>query len=330
MKIAIVYSLPTRRAIASPFVATDEDTKVSALAIEKELISKGADVTLVPISEDSISDVATIRADCLFNLIEWSGLDTALAIKAFGALEKLAIPMTGSSAATFALVANKVHMKKMLRDAGLLTPRWQLFEGGTEPIDPALRFPVIVKPIYEHCSIGLTYESIAESSYELLPIVTAQLVQHNQPVFAEEFIIGREFQTTVLERRGGQVVLPPAEIIFEEKRTRAFLTYASRWIEDHPEYETSSVELARLSPELEQALAKISNKAFTVLGFADYSRLDIRTRGDDVFLLEANPNPGLEDNEDYGMSVSFHAAGMTFADFLWEIVTSCLRRSRRR
>ncbi len=326
MNIAIVYSLPSRRALASRFAAADEDTKVSAVVIGKELISKGIDVTLIPVSEDSINDITHIRADCIFNLIEWSGLDTPFAIQAFQALEHLHIPLTGPSASAFESVANKVDMKIQLRNAGLLTPNWQLFESGNEYVDPVLAYPVIVKPLYEHCSIGLTYEAIVDDPKNLLSVVMYQLAQYNQPVFAEEFIIGREFQVTVLDRPDGLAVLPPAEILFGEKGTRAFLTYASRWIVNHPEYKTSHVALAKLTPALLNNLQKVSSNAFHILDFADYSRLDIRTRGEEVYILEANPNPGLEDDPAYGMSVSFHAAGMTFADFLWEIVTSCLGR----
>lgn len=326
MNIAIVYSIPTRRALSSVFSATDEDTKVSAMKVEKELVHKGADVVLVGVTEDTIDHILHIHADCIFNMIEWSGLDTPLAIRAYHALDQLHIPMTGPSATALEQVANKVDMKKKLHDAGLLTPGWQVFEDDSVPIDPAIKFPVIVKPLYEHCSIGLTYDAIAENSEQLLSVVGAQHALYKQAVFAEEFIIGREFQVTVLERENGLAVLPPAEILFEEKGTRAFLTYASRWVEDHPEYKTSHVVLAKLTPTLLNNLQQASSKAFQILDFADYSRLDIRTRGDDVYILEANPNPGLEDDPAYGMSVSFHAAGMSFADFLWEIVTSCLRK----
>lgn len=329
MKITVVYSLPTRRALATPYAAADEDTKDSAVVVAKELSAKGAEVVLLPISEDTIDTIANIKADCVFNLIEWDGLDVALAIAAFKQLEPLDIPFTGVSNSVLQNVANKIDMKKALRTAGLPTPGWQVFEHGNEPVEANLIFPVIVKPLYEHCSVGLTYESIAERREQLLPIVTKQLMQYKQPVFAEEFIIGREFQVTVLDRTSGLSVLRPAEIMFDEEGTRAFLTYASRWIEGHPEYGTSSVKLAKLTPELEKLLTDVSLQAFQALDYRDYSRLDIRTRGNEIFILEANANPGLEDDEAYGMSVSFHAAGLTFADFLWEIVQSCLRRNKK-
>ncbi|MBI3577247.1 hypothetical protein HY086_04380 [Candidatus Gottesmanbacteria bacterium] len=327
MRISVVYSLPTRRALATPYAAADEDTKDSATEVAKELSTKGVEVELVPVSEDTIDDIGKIRADCVFNLIEWDGLDLSLAVDAFRKLEFVGIPFTGVSSVVLEKVANKIAMKQALYDAGLPTPGWQIFEKGSEAIDPTLTFPAIVKPLYEHCSIGLTYEAVVEDKKNLASVVRERIDQYKQPVFAEEFIIGREFQVTVLERADGLSVLPPAEIIFDEAGTRAFLTYASRWIEGHPEYETSSVELAKLTPELKKSLATISLKAFSTLGYRDYSRLDIRSRDNDVFILEANANPGLEDDEAYGMSISFHAAGLSFADFLWEIVNSCLRRN---
>jgi D-alanine-D-alanine ligase-like ATP-grasp enzyme len=62
------------------------------------------------------------------------------------------------------------------------------------------------------------------------------------------------------------------------------------------------------------------------MGFRDYTRLDIRTRGNDVYILEANSNPGLGDHEEYGMTLSYKAVGMTFADIVTSILDSTMRR----
>jgi len=71
MKISIIYSLPTRRALSSPFVATDEDTKESAEEVAEALILKGVTVKLVPISENTIDRIRSIQTDAIFNLLEW-------------------------------------------------------------------------------------------------------------------------------------------------------------------------------------------------------------------------------------------------------------------
>ncbi|MBI5619814.1 hypothetical protein HY950_02535 [Candidatus Gottesmanbacteria bacterium] len=326
MRITVVYSLPTRRAIASPYKATDEDTKDSAEQVAAALKTNNAQVTLVPISENTLDAIDAIRTDLIFNLIEWDGLDTALSLAAFAKIESLGISFTGPGLSLLTAFSDKVKMKEALDVAGLATPRWQLFTTGREPVRQDFTYPLIVKLAWEHCSVGLTKDAIVESESDLTGCVAERLRVFHQPVYAEEFIIGREFQVTVYSGKGGVVVLPPAEITFKQTGTDAFLTFASRWDEEHPEYCLSGVALAKLSDRLDRALVTLARQTFTKLGFCDYGRLDIRTRGETPYILEANINPGLSDDDEYGMTVSYRAAGMTFADFVWEIVRSCIRR----
>lgn len=328
MKISVVYSLPTNRALGTKFLAADEDTEISAREIEAALISKGASVTLVPVTEDEFDSIDKISADLVFNLIEWTGLDVHLTIAAFRKLEALGIAFTGCSLKTLEVVANKIIMKEAFDSSGLPTPGWQFFKTGKEVFTSNFKFPVIVKPVLEHCSIGLTKEAVVNDAKNLRRVVKKSIIDFDQPVLAEEFITGREFQITLLNRSGGVVVLPPAEIIFKKPEELTFLTYNSRWDETHADYQTSTVGLAELGSKLKEKLEEISLAAYEVFGCRDYARIDIRTRGEEVYILEINPNPGLGEDEEYGMTVSYRAAGLTFADFIWEIVKSCLKRNK--
>lgn len=329
MRIAIIYSLPTRRALSSPFVATDEDTKDSALEIAEALRSKNADVLLVPVSEDTINEISRVKADGIFTLIEWDGMDIPLFLKAINLIDQTGIPYTGSSLSVMTALADKVKMKEALDSSGISTPRWQLFRDGTEPVRDDFRYPVIMKLALTHCSIGLTRSAVVDRPVDLASQVTKHIATHHQPVYVEEFIDGREFQVTIIEEKDGLRVLPPAEIVFKKGGKDSFLTYESRWDEKHPDYNLSSVKLAVVSPYLQKRLENVSLAAFRSLGFSDYARMDIRSRGEEPFILEANTNPGLGDSDDYGMTISYKAVGMTFADFVWKIVQSCLRRNRK-
>ena len=133
---------------------------------------------------------------------------------------------------------------------------------------------------------------------------------------------------TVLDTAQGLQVLPPAEIVFDAASPTNMLTYNSRWDDSTIEYKTSHVVAARLTPELLRSIENVAKKTFRDLGFRDYTRLDIRTRGPEVFILEANSNPGLSDDLlEYGMTLSYRALGWTFADFIWKIVASAVRRN---
>jgi len=329
MKIIVLYSLPTRRALASAFADTEQDTVDSAEEVFAALESKGARAVLVPIDEDSIPAIAKIRADCIVNLIDWTGLDLPLSDAAFTAIEHTGIPFTGATRENYLTTSDKILMKKALDAHYLPTARWQVFEIGTETIRDDFRYPVIVKLAFEHCSIGLTHDAVVANSRELATRVNERIISFGEPVIAEEFIAGREFQVTALETPRRVTVLPPAEILFDSYGPESLLTYESRWEESTADYASSRVGLPTLPADFAAKIISVAKKTFKNLKFRDYTRLDIRTAGDSLYILEANSNPGLSDSDEYGMTVSYKAAGMSFADFVWTIVESSLRRFRK-
>ena len=326
MNIAIIYSLPTRRAQAGSFVQTDQDTAQSAREVEQALGEKGQQVRTVAVDEGSIKKIAEVRADVIVNLIEWDGHDLGLTDRAMSILEETGIPFTGSSRKVVLLANDKRTMKQKLDDFQLPTPGWQIFTLGNERLRSGFRFPAIVKLALEHCSIGLSPVAVVRSEHELREHVRRQVVTFDQPVIVEEFVTGREFQVTLLERNGTIEMLPPAEIIFDGGGAPTFLTFESRWDERHPDYDASTVDIAKLTQTQLQNLDECSYKTFHAFGFGGYCRLDIRLRDNTFYILEANANPGLGDDEDYGMTVSYKAAGMSFSDFVWEIIQAALRK----
>ncbi|MFH0749562.1 MAG: hypothetical protein V1917_01435 [Candidatus Gottesmanbacteria bacterium] len=330
MKIAIIYSLPTRRAVKSKFIASDDDTVESAHEVEEALKEKGTEVFLVPVSEDDIDGtIRNIRADCIVNIIDWTGLDLVLSIHTMDVLVATGIPFTGASRDAFERGADKILMKQTLDAHKLPTPRWQLFETGKELVTSNFSYPCIVKLAKEHCSVGLGERSIVNNGQELIAKVREQLITYKQPVIVEEFLTGREFQITLLEEETGLVMLPPAEVTYKVKGTRAMLSYESRWDEKHPDFHTSGMALATLTPQQVQEFEKICKATFRAFGFFDFTRIDARFNEKNQFMiLEANANPGLSHDPLYGMTVSYQAVGMTFADFVWKIVESCARRTR--
>jgi len=327
--IAVVYSLPTRRALSGAFADTEQDTVDSAEEVCAALNLKGAAAFLVPVSENTIDSISRIKADCIVNLIDWTGLDLPLSDMALTRIEHTGVPFTGATRENYLTTSDKILMKKALDDRNLPTPRWQMFELGTESVRGDFVYPVIVKLAFEHCSIGLTHDSVVDDAGQLASRAAERIKTFGEPVIAEEFIVGREFQVTALETPRGVTVLPPAEIIFDTQGPESLLTYESRWEESTKDYTTSRVALPELDPGFGRAIETVAKKTFKNLGFRDYARLDIRTRGTDIFILESNCNPGLSDSDEYGMTVSYKAAGMTFADFVWTIVSSSMRRFMR-
>lgn len=329
MNIVVVYNTPSKRVKKdSQYIVSDEDTQSSAREVAQALRLNGATVRLFPVDETNIDSIASIRADVIFNLIEWTGLDLPLARRAIEAIEKTGIPFTGATSEVSCRMADKVTHKKDLDRIGSPTPAWQGFVTGTETIRPDLPYPMIVKPALEHCSIGIGVDRIAPNARMLKRIVQEQIAAYRQTVIAEEFIEGEEYQVTILEVDGLPRVLPPAEIYYRNTKERYhLLTYEGRWDESHPDYHDSGVRLA-IMPDTEK-IEDICRTTFRKLRYRDYARFDIREKGNKFYILEANANPGLGDDDDYGMTVSYKAVGMTFADFIRAIVASSVRRFKK-
>ncbi len=69
------------------------------------------------------------------------------------------LPYTGSTALALGLALDKALAKAVFVANGIPTPRHQLFKG-SEALDSALRFPLIVKPVHEDASIGIDAKAI--------------------------------------------------------------------------------------------------------------------------------------------------------------------------
>lgn len=330
MHIAVVYSEPTSRVKNTSFVETEEDTVMSAIEVANALRKKKYEVTLVPISEHSIKKISSIKADCIFDLIDWTSGDLPLAKKAVQAIENTGIPFTGATWKNYLMVCDKVLSKRAFDREKIPTPRWQQFKTGGETVRKDFQYPVIVKLSLEHCSIGLEHDGVVHDAKTLQDIVQERVTRFKQTAYAEEFIEGRELQVTLLEVDGKVKVLPPAEIVFDEEGDRAFLTYKSRWDVNDPDYSLSGVTVAKLTPAELKKTETLCKRIFTNLGYRDYARMDLRMRGADLFVLEANCNPGLGDCVECAITVSYKAAGMNFADFIDAIVASCMRRFKKK
>ena len=330
MRIAVLFNKPADRfAENNTHIAAEDDTELSAREVALALEEYNADVVLTPITEHSIEQtVGALDSDLVFNLIEWTGVDTSLAMATFDALNARGILYTGATKQNYFDSCDKTRIKEMVSGQGLPTAQWQVFTTGNEAIREDLIYPMIIKVSLEHSSVGIGLDSIVQSPEELRNAVQKRMREFNQPVFAETFLTGREFQVTLLETANGLTVLPPAEIAYHDGTDVPLLTYESRWDSNHSDYANSRVLLASVSSPLAESLADISKRAFQHLGFRDYARFDIRCdREDNPYFLELNCNPGLGDDEEYGMTLSYRAVGMRFADFIWEIVQAALRRN---
>lgn len=304
--ICVLYNYPEDISDES-----DLDTEKSATEICGKLEDEGYEVQMLGISTNEVGKVDKINADIVFNLVEWTGKNIEYGVEVIKVLEKRKIPFTGSGSVGYLISSDKVMMKKKMTANGIPTPE--------------LKFPAIVKPSWEHCGIGIIQKSIVRNEIEMRDRVRELTEKYNQAIIAEEFIDGRELQVTILEKNGRPWVLPAAEVVFD--KPRMVLSYEMKWVEKSPEYSQAHMEPARLDGKLVREIEKIAEKCYLKLGGSDYPRLDLRVRGEEIFVLEINNNPGLDWDLDSGMGISARLAGFgSYGELLAYIVENAYLR----
>ena len=105
-------------------------------------------------------------------------------------------------------------------------------------------YPAIVKTAHEHCSIGISPESVVTSPAELERRVADILDVHRQPALVEEFIDGREFHVSAWGN-GTVTMLPAAELDYgplTDIRDRLF-TYEGKYVSGNRIYEGIDVRV---------------------------------------------------------------------------------------
>jgi len=208
-------------------------------------------------------------------------------------LERLGFTFTGASSNTLALCQNKPYVKQLLLANLITTPEWQVISSLSDI--PWSKFPAIVKLPFEHCSYGISRESVVQSMPELIQRVRYVLNEMHQPALVEEFIDGREFHVGVVGNDSLKV-LPPAEIdysSFPDIHDR-LCTYESNFDPTSLAYQLTLPKVpAELTMEQINDLKGMIISAYRLLKCRDYARMDIRMRNGIFYLLDVNPNPDI-------------------------------------
>jgi len=277
------------------------------------LIDVGYPIVFVPIADD---DIATHlhyfdpSEHIIFNWCEGlPGLEHSEWLVA-KRLEMLGFTFTGADSDTLALAQDKFRVKVLLDQAGIPTPAWRIYHEA----EPCAwdRFPAIVKPMNEHCSAGITPDSVVLNPDDLENRVVFILDTYNQPAMVEDFIDGREFHVSVWGNEK-LTVLPAAEMdfsFFTDIKDR-LCTYDSKFIPGSDHYEKIETLLpAPLSDEETLALEKVCCDAYRALGCRDYARMDIRLRDNVFYVLDVNPNADI--SSEASMACAAEVAGVTY------------------
>ena len=276
-----------------------------------------------------IESVKREEPDVVFNLTEHFAGDRSLDKSIAAILDLLGVPYTGSGTMGLGLARDKALAKKILSYHKIRVPWFVEFKRGRRvKIPKRVPYPLIVKPIAEDASEGISLASLVRRRKELEERVRFVHESVERSAIAEEFIEGREMYCSVLGNDRLRV-LPIRELRVEKRGGPKFLTYRLKW---DPKYQRKWGLMVgfvpSLPPETARRIARISKRVYRALEMRDYARIDIRlTPEGRVYVLEANPNPFLAVGEDFAESAQ--EAGIDYDPLIDRILSLALRRSEK-
>ncbi len=326
MKVAILYNIPGESSSRSK-IEMEAELEVLETVEGAKLSLETKGIEAVPLS-CSLEALFSLRNfDLVFNLAEGFGDDLRAEPNVAGFIELLGVPYTGSPPGALEVARDKGLSKLVLEREGIPTPRFQLFRTAEEPF--CLDFPVIIKPVLEDASIGITADSIVRDEDDLRIKVARILETYCQPALVEEYIEGREVNAALIIGPEGAEVLPISEIVFNlPEGTPRILGFEAKWLEDSPFFQnTVPICPAPLVPELKESIETLAKRACSALGIENYARVDFRIRDEDgePFVIEVNPNPCINPSGS-GFARAAAAAGMDYSKLIERIARSSLDR----
>jgi len=298
--------------------------------VARALVGKGHEVLLVGVAEQlgwMLDRLAAFGPKLVFNGCESFRGHARHEYAIATVLEMHGYRYTGSSPTGLLVARNKSLTKKILAHHDIRVPAFAEFRPGDKPVRPSeLRYPLIVKPLLEDASVGISQASVVENDEDFGARVKFIHEKYRQAAIVEELIEGRELYVGLIGNDPVQV-LPIVELTFgDADGDHRIATYKAKWDEEYRKRKKIRNTFAKgLSEDVAARIADTCSTAFHALWLQDYGRVDLRLAHDEeVYVLEVNPNPFVaRENE---MADAAEKAGMSYPDFIERILDEALAR----
>lgn len=249
----------------------------SGTAVLEALVRSGVNAEAFDPQERSVTEL--VNYDRAFVVLHGRGGEDG---QIQGALEWLNIPYTGTGVQGSAIGMDKVKTKQVWQGSELPTAPYRIVNknSNAQEIVSALDLPLIIKPVHEGSSIGMSKVEKVEDFADAI----AKATEHDAVVMAEKWITGREFTIVILNGQALPVIrLQPPEDV-------AFYDYEAKYQRNDVEYGIP----CGLSESEEKELQALALRAFQAVGASGWGRIDaMQDEQGKFWLLEVNTVPGM-------------------------------------
>ena len=274
-------------------------------AVLAGLLEKGVDAHAIDVDKNVIEKITAGNYDRVFIALHGRGGEDG---QIQGVLETLGLPYTGSKILGSALSMDKLRCKQLWKSLDLATPAWKVLASNDDLQSVhELTLPVMIKPVHEGSSIGMSKVDHADD----LETAWNDAIKYDDSVIAEEFIKGDEYTVAIL---AGDA-LP----VIKLETDNDFYDFNAKYKSESTRYLCP----CGLSEQDEQQIQALAVKAFNAAGASGWGRVDLmRDAQGGFWLIEVNTVPGMTSHSLVPMAAQ--AAGIGFADLVSNILETSM------
>ena len=331
MKVLVLFDLAHPAGpneVFSPETLKDADkpTESDVMAALQRL---GHEVETLAVFDNVTAIIEKLKSftpEVVFNLSESFYHDRSHEPNITALLDLLKVRYTGSGSDALLLCKDKALAKKVLAFHRVRLPHF-VVSHRAHPLRRLRRFtyPAFVKPVCEDASDGICRASFTKDEKETIERARFIHQKFNSDALIEEYIEGRELYLSVLGNHR-LTVFPPREIFFQQvpEDVPKFATAHAKWNDSYREkWGIRNGPAGPLPEELKEDLTELARKVYRLLKVRGFGRIDVRlTPKGEVYVIEANPNPCLAQDEDFAQSACM--AGMQYDALVQEILNTAI------
>ena len=248
----------------------------------------------------------SFQPDIVFNLADQFKNNRAFDQHIVSFLAMQGVPFTGCGCTGLTLCKHKGISKKILGYHRIHTAAFVIIPRGKRIARPnRLKFPILIKPLKEEASLGISQASFVETDEQFNERVQFIHEKFDNDVIAEEYIEGRELYVSILGDHRLNV-FPIRELVFKEvpPDEPKIATYKAKWDEEYRKRWGLQNRFAEgLDPAVVSKIEQTCKRIYRLLTIDGYARIDLRlTAKNEIYFIEANPNPMLAPDEDFAQS----------------------------
>ncbi|CAF1145327.1 unnamed protein product [Adineta steineri] len=273
----------------------------------------------------------------LFNLCDGTETDGYPGISILLEIERRQLHFTGSDSYFFQITTSKPNLKRILQSKSVPTSNFIEVdknnpEKSLDQAEKLLSYPMIIKPSIAYASLHISNKSVVNNREEALIQIETMFKIINEGIFIEKYLSGHEYTVLITGDEENEIkIFPVLERIFNSKlklneRLLTFETYWSGY--GYNGYAIQGEKLRQSIPvKSDEQIESIVRNAYIALNGNGYARVDIRTEGTNIYVLEVNANCSIGFGNNTPLGEILDISSYTPPQFVHHLIQLALNRN---